>query len=82
MLAFLHTLTQQKEKPDVMIFYNTGVKLALQGAETLPHQLIPAPKQIRPDCGICLRFAESHQEFIESSLSNKVKFENISQTYN
>ena len=25
-------------------------------AEKLPHKLIPVPKQISSDCGICLRF--------------------------
>ncbi len=33
--AFLNTLCLQNEKPDVMIFYNTGVKLTIQGSEVL-----------------------------------------------
>lgn len=33
--AFLDTLCMQKEKPDVIIFYNTGVKLTIQGSEVL-----------------------------------------------
>ena len=30
--AFLHTLAEQAGKPDVMIFYNTGVKLTAQSS--------------------------------------------------
>jgi len=46
-------------------------------AEQLPHKLIPVPKQISSDCGICLRFEEKHRTAIENSLCNKVIFEEI-----
>lgn len=46
-------------------------------AENIPHKLIPVPKQISSDCGICLRFEECHLALIETSLCNKVEFEDI-----
>lgn len=55
--TFLHTLCQQKDKPDIMIFYNTGVKLTLQGADTLEDlkELAIAGVEILV-CGTCLNF--------------------------
>ncbi len=33
--AFIHTLCQQENRPDAMIFYNSGVKLAVKDSEVL-----------------------------------------------
>ncbi|MEE9913150.1 MAG: DUF3343 domain-containing protein [Deltaproteobacteria bacterium] len=46
-------------------------------AEKLPHKLIPVPKQISSDCGICLRFEPAFQDQIQSALSDKVAIEDI-----
>lgn len=35
MRAFLHTICLETAKPEVMIFYNTGMKLTIQGSEVL-----------------------------------------------
>ena len=43
----------------------------------LPHKLIPVPKHISSDCGICLRFEPAMQNKIEASLLNKVEIEEI-----
>ena len=48
----------------------------LQHAQ-LPHKLIPIPKQISSDCGICLRFAPQYRDPIEACLNNKVEIEHI-----
>jgi hypothetical protein len=45
--------------------------------EGLPHKLIPVPKYISSDCGICLRFEPAMQNKIEASLLNKVEIEEI-----
>jgi hypothetical protein len=45
--------------------------------EGLPHKLIPVPKNISSDCGICLRFEPAMQNKIEASLLNKVEIEEI-----
>jgi hypothetical protein len=45
--------------------------------EKLPHKLIPVPKQISSDCGICLRFEPELKEKIEAILSGKVDMEEI-----
>lgn len=46
-------------------------------AEKLPHKLIPVPKKISSDCGICLRFEPELKEKIEAILSGKVDMEEI-----
>ncbi|MRR15970.1 MAG: DUF3343 domain-containing protein [Deltaproteobacteria bacterium] len=46
-------------------------------AEKLPHKLIPVPKQISSDCGICLRFEPALKERIEAALADKVEAEEI-----
>jgi hypothetical protein len=45
--------------------------------EGLPHKLIPVPKYISSDCGICLRFEPEMQNKIEAALLNKVEIEEI-----
>jgi hypothetical protein len=45
--------------------------------EGLPHKLIPVPKYISSDCGICLRFEPAIQNKIEAALLNKVEIEEI-----
>jgi hypothetical protein len=42
-------------------------------AEKLPHKLIPVPKQISSDCGICLRYEACHRDAIESCLRAQVE---------
>jgi len=42
-----------------------------------PHKLIPVPKEISSDCGICLRFEPALQNAIQAALAGKVDFEEI-----
>lgn len=69
--AFFHTLSQQKEKPDVMVFYNTGVKLTLQGAETLDdlRELASAGVEMLV-CGTCLNYFEVKDQLGVGVVSN------------
>ena len=64
----------------VMIF--KAVSYALKAEKilkqaALPHKLIPVPRQISSDCGICLRFAPELRGDIESALESKVEIEEI-----
>ena len=45
--------------------------------EGIPHKLIPVPKHISSDCGICLRFEPAMQNKIEAALLNKMEIEEI-----
>lgn len=46
-------------------------------AEGIPHKLIPVPREISSDCGVCLRFEEKFQDQIKATLANKVQMEEI-----
>jgi hypothetical protein len=50
--------------------------------EGLPHKLIPVPKHISADCGICLRFEPAMQNKIEAALLNKVEMEEVRELAN
>jgi hypothetical protein len=43
--------------------------------EGLPHKLIPVPKEISSDCGVCLRCEPTFKDEIEAALSGKVEIE-------
>jgi len=51
-------------------------------AEKFPHKLIPVPKQISSDCGICLRFEPQYLSVIEASLRDQVDIEAIRELTN
>ena len=38
----------------------------------VPHKIIPVPKKISSDCGVCIRFLPEHKEAIKNTLSGKV----------
>lgn len=69
--AFLHTLAGQVKKPDVMIFYNTGVKLTVQGSDVLDDlkQLESEGVQILV-CGTCLNYFEIKDQLAAGIVSN------------
>ena len=64
----------------VMLF--KSVSHALLAEKTLKeagigHKLIPVPRHISSDCGVCLRFQAGDTERIVQALSGKVEFELI-----
>jgi len=69
--AFLHTICLEKAKPDVMIFYNTGVKLTVQGSEVLDDlkELAATGVEILV-CGTCLNYFEIKDQLGVGVVSN------------
>jgi selenium metabolism protein YedF len=69
--AFLHTVAGQAKKPDAMIFYNTGVKLTVQGSDVLDDlkQLESEGVQILV-CGTCLNYFEIKDKLAAGVVSN------------
>ena len=43
----------------------------------IPHKLIPVPRHISSDCGVCLRFTADIRNRIEEVLSGKVEIREI-----
>ncbi|MDD5524853.1 MAG: sulfurtransferase-like selenium metabolism protein YedF [Smithella sp.] len=69
--AFMHTVAGQAKKPDVMIFYNTGVKLTVQGSDVLEDlkQLESEGVQVLV-CGTCLNYFEIKDKLAVGVVSN------------
>jgi hypothetical protein len=41
--------------------------------ESIPHKLIPVPRHISSDCGVCLRIEADHEESIRALLNSKAE---------
>jgi selenium metabolism protein YedF len=69
--AFLHTIALQTEKPDIMIFYNTGVLLTLKESEVLDDlkELVSAGVEMLV-CGTCLNYFEAKEKLGVGVVSN------------
>jgi len=46
-------------------------------AANIPCKLIPVPRQLSSDCGVCLRFSAVHRERVENALAGKLDFFDI-----
>jgi hypothetical protein len=45
--------------------------------EVIPHKLIPVPRHISSDCGVCLRIDSSQEEHVRTILVNVEGFTEI-----
>jgi hypothetical protein len=46
-------------------------------ARGTPHKLIPVPRHISTDCGVCLRVAVEQQELVAGALQDLVTWEQM-----
>jgi len=71
MKSFLHTLAQTTPIPDVMILFNTGVRLAAKGSEVLEDldALMNAGVKIMA-CGTCLNYLSLKDKLAAGEVSN------------
>jgi hypothetical protein len=70
----------EKESFRVVLFKSVNHALMAEKVlktEGIPFKLIPVPKQISSECGICLRFASNSEEQILQALSGKVEISEI-----
>ena len=69
--TFLHTVAGQAQKPDVMIFYNTGAKLTVQGSDVLDDLKKLESKGVQIlVCGTCLNYFEIKDKLAVGIISN------------
>ena len=70
-----------KDNYSVVIFYSTSAAIraeSLTKKDELIVKLIPVPRNLSSDCGICLRFNNEDKPKIEKILQDgKVEYENI-----
>lgn len=69
--SFLHTLTEISERPDVVIFLNSGVKLVVEGSEVLDDVKALADAGVRIlACGTCLNYFGLKEQLGAGVVSN------------
>ena len=69
--AFFHTVAEQAERPDIIIFYNTGVRLAVQDSEVLEDLKSLSAKGVEIlVCGTCLNFFKIKEQMGVGIVSN------------
>lgn len=70
----------QPENCDVVLFHSVTHAMKaekLLKAAGLTIKLIPVPKHISSDCGICLRFPREQQEAVAEALKGQVDIREI-----
>jgi selenium metabolism protein YedF len=71
MKAFIHTSTELEAVPDVMIFYNAGVKLAAEGSDVLDDLKQLEEKGVKMlVCGTCVNYFELTGKIAAGVVSN------------
>jgi len=45
--------------------------------EQTPHKLIPVPKHISSDCGVCIRFLPDRSQDVRNALDGRAEFSEI-----
>ena len=69
--AFLHTATELDSLPDMMLFYNTGVKLAAIDAETAADIKVLEDKGVKIlVCGTCVNYFNLGGKLAAGTVSN------------
>ncbi|MFY9396946.1 MAG: sulfurtransferase-like selenium metabolism protein YedF [Desulfomonilia bacterium] len=71
MRSFIHTLAEAQEKPEIMIFFNTGVKLAIEGSEVIEDLRGLCDSGVKMlVCGTCLGYFEAKDRLAAGQVSN------------
>ena len=69
--TFIHTLCEQKTRPDKIIFYNTGVKLAARGSEVVDDlRRLEADGAELLICGTCAKYFNMTENLGAGKISN------------
>lgn len=71
---------KDKKSYDVILFKAVSYALKAEKIlkkEGLPHKLIPVPKHISSDCGVCLMIHRDVKEKILAALGQKVDMDDV-----
>jgi len=71
MRNFLHTLLETADRPDRILFLNSGVLLTVQGAETI--EALSALESLGVElysCGVCLDFFKKKEQLAVGKVTN------------
>ena len=71
MKSFLYTLSETKPYPDFLVFLNSGVKLTIEGSESVDDLMKLKEGGVKiVSCGTCLDFFEIKDKLRVGSVSN------------
>jgi selenium metabolism protein YedF len=71
MRSYLHTLTEAEPRPEAMVFFNSGVRLAVAGSPAVDDlQAIAARGTRLMLCGTCLNTFELKDQVAVGEISN------------
>ncbi len=70
------------EEQRYVVFLFPSVSYALKAEKILKvariaHKLIPVPRHISSDCGVCVRITEDKQQDVERELLGKVEWDKV-----
>jgi len=70
------------EAQGYVVFLFPSVSYALKAEKILKaagiaHKLIPVPRHISSDCGVCLRITEDRQQDVEEELRGRVEWDKV-----
>jgi hypothetical protein len=71
-----------KEETEYYVVLFNSVSYALKSEkilkkENIPFKLIPVPKSISSDCGVCIRFTPENREALINALDGEVEYNEI-----
>jgi len=71
-----------EEKVQYYVILFNSVSYALKSEkilkkENIPFKLIPVPKSISSDCGVCIRFTPENRTLLISALEGKVEYNEV-----
>ena len=71
MRSYLHTLTELTPRADTLIFFNSGVKLAVEGSPAVEDLRVLAEQGVRVLlCGTCLGHFDLKEHVVVGQISN------------
>jgi hypothetical protein len=70
------------EEQRYIVFLFPSVSYALKAEKILKeagivHKLIPVPRHISSDCGVCLRITEDKEQDVEGELRGRVEWDKV-----
>lgn len=71
---------QGKTEYYVMLFDSVSYALKSEKIlkkENIPFKLVPVPKSISSDCGVCIRFTPENKELLLSALKENIVYREI-----
>jgi hypothetical protein len=71
---------KQANEYGVVLFHSTSGALRaekLLKKEGIAYKIIPVPRHLSSDCGVCIRFSSQDESLVKKTLSNKVEVQSI-----